>query len=88
VASLPRAQAPQAQSAVGAAASTSEAGAPSTGVRTQGQLASAAQSSSDTPLARALRSTHPIGGSTVGPSQAPPSGSGLPESRPLVPLSG
>jgi hypothetical protein len=87
VAPLPRARSPRVQPAVGAAVSASEVRAPSTGVRTQGQLASAAQRSSDAPLARAPRSIRLTGGSTVGPSQALPGGSGLPVSRPLVPLS-
>jgi hypothetical protein len=85
---LPRAQAPRTQSAIGAVVAVSEARAPSTGVRTRGQLASAAQRSSDAPLARAPRSTRSIGGSTVRPSHALPGGSGLPGSRPLVSLSG
>jgi hypothetical protein len=88
VALPPRAQVPRAQTTIGAAALASEAGAPLTGVRTPGQLASAAQRTLDAPLARAPRSARPVGGSTVGPSQAPPGGSGLPGSRPLVPLSG
>jgi hypothetical protein len=54
---LPRAQAPRAPMAVGAVASASEAGAPSMGVRTRGQLALAAQRTLDAPLARAPRST-------------------------------
>jgi hypothetical protein len=77
VAPLPRARSPRAQPTVGAAASASEARALSTGVRTRGQLASAALRSLDAPLARAPRSTRPTGGSTVGPSQVPPGGSGL-----------
>jgi hypothetical protein len=88
VALLSRARSPQAQPAVGAEASASEARAPSMGVRTRGQLALAAQRSLDAPLARALRSTRPIGGSTVGPSQVLSGGLGLPRSRPMVPLSG
>jgi hypothetical protein len=80
--------APRAQTVVGAAASASKAGAPLMSVRTRGQLASAAQRTLDAPLARAPRSARLAGGSTVGPSQAPPGGSGLLGSRPLVPLSG
>jgi hypothetical protein len=86
VASLPRAQSPRAQPAVGAAVSASEARAPSMGVRTRGQLASMAQRSLDAPLARTLRSTRSTGGSMVGLSQVLPGGSGLLGSRPLVPL--
>jgi hypothetical protein len=85
---LSRARSPRTQLAVGAAASSSEARAPSTGVRTRGQIASAAQRSFDTPSAQALRSTWPAGGSTEGPSHVPSGGSGLPGSRPLLPLSG
>jgi hypothetical protein len=64
VAPRPRAQSPRTLPVGGAMASASEARAPSTGVRTRGQIASSAQRSSGAPSARAPRSTRPTGGST------------------------
>jgi hypothetical protein len=84
----PRAQVLGAQAAVGAATPSSTFGAPSTGVRTRGQLASAAQRAQGALPTRAPRSARPIGGPTVGPSQAPSGVSGRPGSRPLVPIFG
>jgi hypothetical protein len=83
-----RAQAPQAQAAAGAATPSSTSGALSIGMRTQGQLASAAQRAQGALPTRAPRSARPAGGPTGGPSQAPSGVSGRPGSRPLVPISG
>jgi hypothetical protein len=84
----PRAQAPRAQTAVGAVTSSSISGVPPMGVRTRGQLASVAQRAQGAQPTRAPRSARPAGGPTVWPSQAPSGVPGLPGPRPLVPLSG
>jgi hypothetical protein len=78
----------RAQAVAGAATSSSTFGTPSTGVRTRGQLASAAQRAQGAPPTRAPRSARLAGGLMVGPPQAPLVVSMGPGSRPLVPISG
>jgi hypothetical protein len=84
----PRAQAPQVQPVVGTTPPASSSGAPPTGVRTRGQLASEAQRAQGGQPTRAPRSTRPAGGPAVRPPQAPSGVSDRPGSRPLLPLSG
>jgi hypothetical protein len=88
VAPRPHVRSPQTSLVGGPKTSTPETRAPSSGVRTRGQMASSAQRTPGASSAQAPRSSRLTGGSTEGPSQKPSSGPGKPRTKPLIPMSG
>jgi hypothetical protein len=81
-------QAPQARAGARMVAPTSSSAAPSSGVRTRGQLASEVQKAQGGAPARAPRSARSTGGAAARSSSAASGGSDRAVSRPLVPISG
>jgi hypothetical protein len=88
VALHPRARSPWTSLAGKSTPPPPETRAPSSGVRTRGQMASAAKRTPEASSTKALRSPGLTKGPTEGSSQKPSSGLGKPGAKPLIPMSG